>query len=259
MTENERKAIYIGGSVLLNIMKWLLFIYTIITLGFTLGLLVVAVINGNNLSPDLVVKFTDVMVPYKGDEIKLFIDNYGMNKVLIASIGYGVAHSLTTMLYYILMIKIVPFFKRITLGELYNKSAKTDLDEIISISFMATFAMPIMLFIISTTTNIFTDAYIKTGFGGLFILIFAFILKIVIERSSTMIKNTKRYDQLIDDYKADIDDLKIQSIKREAELKELKKVVNEYKAAKRAAKKEVVKKPATKKATSTAKKRTTKK
>ena len=124
---------------------------------------------------------------------------------------------------------------------------------------MATFAMPIMLFIISTTTNIFTDAYIKTGFGGLFILIFAFILKIVIERSSTMIKNTKRYDQLIDDYKADIDDLKIQSIKREAELKELKKVVNEYKAAKRAAKKEVVKKPATKKTTSTAKKRTTKK
>jgi hypothetical protein len=50
-------------------------------------------------------------------------------------------------------------------------------------------------------------------------------MRIVIERGIQVQRQNNKYDRSIDDYKADIDELKIQSIKREAELKELKKLV----------------------------------
>jgi hypothetical protein len=65
-------------------------------------------------------------------------------------------------------------------------------------------------------------------------------MRIVIERGIVIQKQNNKYDRSIDDYKADIDELKIQSIKREAELKKLKVLVEE--ANNKPAKKPVVKK-----------------
>ena len=227
MTEKERKAIYIGGNVLLSIIKWILLIVTVLTAGFTIGLIVMVVINGKELAPDVIVNFTNILLPYKDTQVKLMVDNYGMQKVLIATIGYGISYAISSLLYYILIIKSKKLFKSITLGDLFTKNTIDEVDEMISISFMATFLMPIMLFIISTTTNLLTDAYISVGYGGVFFLVFTFIIKIILERGMTLAKQSNKYDRAIDDYKADIDELKLQSIKREAELKELKKLVKQ--------------------------------
>ena len=71
----------------------------------------------------------------------------------------------------------------------------------------------------------FLDIYVTTSFAGLFFIAFAGVVRIIIGRGLSIVRENTKFDRTIDDYKADIYELKIQSIKREAELKELKKLV----------------------------------
>lgn len=227
MSEAERKKIYVYGNVLLNIVKWLFLIFTITVIGFTIGLIISTIIYGNNMPIELLTKFTYMILPYSNQDVTIFVNNYSMQQVLIASIGYGVAYSLNHLLFYILISKSIVLFKSITIGDIFTKSASELTTEMISISFMATFIMPIMLHIITNTTSLFKDLSTRVGYGALFFLGFSLILKIIIERGIVITRQNNRFDRAIDDYKADIDELKIQSIKREAELKNLKKLVKE--------------------------------
>ena len=148
-----------------------------------------------------------------------------MEKVLIASLGYSVASVISKILLYALMVKSIKLFEAITIGDVFSKKTVSLSGEIISISFMATFLMPIILFIISTTTSLFNDLFLSVDFSGLFFLVGALVVNIILTRGESVVRVNNKYDRTIDDYKADIDELKIQSIKREAELKELKKLV----------------------------------
>ena len=227
MSEAERKKIYLCGNVLLNIIKWIFLIFAVLMFGFTIGLIIATVIYGTGVPLELLTKFTSILLPYNDVDIRIFVNNYGMEKVLIASIGYGVAYSLYRLISYIIIVKCIKMFKNITIGEIFNKGSLDLSTELISLSFMASFIMPIMLEIITLTTNLFEEAYFNVPFTALIFLIFTVILRIVIDRGIVIQKQNNKYDRSIDDYKADIDELKIQSIKREAELKELKKIVEE--------------------------------
>ena len=229
MSEAERKKIYLCGNVLLNIIKWIFLIFAVLMIGFTIGLIIATIIYGTSLPVDLLTRFTYILLPYNEMDIRIFVNNYGMEKVLIASIGYGVAYSLYRLIFYIIMVKSIKMFKNITIGEVFNRGSLELSTELMSLSFMASFIMPIMLEIITLTTNLFEEAYFNVPFTALVFLIFSLVLRIVIDRGVQLQKENNKYDRSIDDYKADIDELKIQSIKREAELKELKKIVEETK------------------------------
>ena len=149
MSEVERKKIYLCGNVLLNIVKWIFLIITVLMFGFTIGLIVSTVIYGTNLPLELLTKFTYVLLPYNNIDVQIFVNNYGMEKVLIASIGYGVAYSLYRLLFYILIVKSMKLFKNITIGEIFNKSSLDLITEMVSLSFMVSFIMPVMLEIIT--------------------------------------------------------------------------------------------------------------
>jgi hypothetical protein len=225
MSESDRKKIYYVGNSLLLVVKWIILIFAVLYIGMTLGLIVTVLIAGNNLDAALLTKFTSVLLPYSKIKVSIFVINYGMEKVLTAVLGYTIANSLNNVLLYVLVSKFIVLFRNITIGDLFTKKSDNLATEIISISFMSTFLMPIMLFILSTTTNMFLDMYLTINFHGLFFMLFGGIMKVVIARGSQIVKENSRIDRTIDDYKADIDELKIQSIKREAELKELKKLV----------------------------------
>lgn len=233
MGEAERKKVYVYGNVLLNVVKWIFLLFTVVITGFTVGLIVSTIIYGNKMPMELLTKFTYVLIPYSNQDVAIFVNNYGIQQVLIATIGYGVAYSLNYLLFYILFNRSIKLFKSITIGDVFTKTASDLTSEMISISFMATFITPIMLHIITNTTSLFEDLYLKVSYGGLFFLVFSIIIKIMIDRGIVIAKQNTKYDRTIDDYKADIDDLKIQSIKREAELKNLKKLIKENEEAKK--------------------------
>lgn len=225
MNESERKKIFVTGNILLQIVKWIVLIFAVLTAGLTIGLIVTTVLYGNNITVDNIKLFTSFLLPYSDTEVKTFVTLYGMEKVLIASLGYSVASVISKILLYALMVKSIKLFEAITIGDAFSKKTVSLSGEIISISFMATFLMPIILFIISTTTSLFNDLFLSVDFSGLFFLVGALVVNIILTRGESIVRVNNKYDRTIDDYKADIDELKIQSIKREAELKELKKLV----------------------------------
>ena len=225
MNESERKKIFVTGNILLQIVKWIVLIFAVLTAGLTIGLIVTTVLYGNNITVDNIKLFTSFLLPYSDVEVKTFVTLYGMEKVLIASLGYSVASVISKILLYALMVKSIKLFEAITIGDVFSKKTVSLSGEIISISFMATFLMPIILFIISTTTSLFNDLFLSVDFSGLFFLVGALVVNIILTRGESVVRVNNKYDRTIDDYKADIDELKIQSIKREAELKELKKLV----------------------------------
>jgi len=225
VNESERKKIFITGNILLQIVKWIVLIFAVLTAGLTIGLIVTTILYGNNITIDNIKLFTSFLLPYSDTEVKTFVTLYGMEKVLIASLGYSVASVISKILLYALMVKSIKLFEAITIGDVFSKKTVSLSGEIISISFMATFLMPIILFIISTTTSLFNDLFLSVDFSGLFFLVGALVVNIILTRGESVVRVNNKYDRTIDDYKADIDELKIQSIKREAELKELKKLV----------------------------------
>ena len=225
MNESESKKIFVTGNILLQIVKWIVLIFAVLTAGLTIGLIVTTVLYGNNITIDNIKLFTSFLLPYSDTEVKTFVTLYGMEKVLIASLGYSVASVISKILLYALMVKSIKLFEAITIGDVFSKKTVSLSGEIISISFMATFLMPIILFIISTTTSLFNDLFLSVDFSGLFFLVGALVVNIILTRGESVVRVNNKYDRTIDDYKADIDELKIQSIKREAELKELKKLV----------------------------------
>ena len=141
MNESERKKIFVTGNILLQIVKWIVLIFAVLTAGLTIGLIVTTVLYGNNITIDNIKLFTSFLLPYSDTEVKTFVTLYGMEKVLIASLGYSVASVISKILLYALMVKSIKLFEAITIGDVFSKKTVSLSGEIISISFMATFLM----------------------------------------------------------------------------------------------------------------------
>ena len=227
MSEEQLKKAHVFGSILIKIIKWLFLISMVTTVGFTLGLIVFSIIYGEKLPVELFEKISGILLPFTQDNINDLITQYGYTKLMIAVIGYGVAASLTGIMSYILADKSVILYEHITVGEVFHKGTDKLLNEMVGISFINTFTLPVIVLIISLITNIFLDEYITVGFGGLIVLIVLFVIKVVVNRGINLNKDNNKYDRVIKDYKADIDELKIQSIKRDSELRKLKAQVKE--------------------------------
>ena len=120
------------------------------------------------------------------------------------------------------------------------------------VSFLATFTTPIIVFIMSLSFKIDINDYINIGYGCFIIFLSLFVLRIILNRGLDVERELNKYDRNLNDYKADIDELKIQSIKRDAELKKLKAIVKEQeeKKPKKSTKKKTTTKKTVKKTTS---------
>ena len=107
MSEEQLKKAHVFGSILIKIIKWLLLISMVTTVGFTLGLIVFSIIYGEKLPVELFEKISGILLPFTQDNINDLITQYGYTKLMIAVIGYGVAASLTGIMSYILADKSV--------------------------------------------------------------------------------------------------------------------------------------------------------
>lgn len=229
MTEESRKELYIIGNLVLNIFRWTALIICVIFAGFTIGATVVSCIYGSsNLSPDLLSRMFAMYTPYTADEISSYITTYGMNKIVVGGIGYGFAMSLNFALLYIIAMKLKKVYKAITLDDnIFSKANINIIDEIIPLSLIFSFAYPILMFIISSTTKMFAE-YQDFSYGGLIILFVTGILKVIFERGYSLQKENIMLNKELDDYKSDITEEKIAEAKEEkAQIKEEKTQIKE--------------------------------
>jgi hypothetical protein len=121
-------------------------------------------------------------------------------------------------------MKLKKVYKAITLDDnIFSKANINIIDEIIPLSLIFSFAYPILMFIISSTTKMFAE-YQDFSYGGLIILFVTGILKVIFERGYSLQKENIMLNKELDDYKSDITEEKIAEAKEEkAQIKEEEK------------------------------------
>ena len=243
MNDRDIKKAYIFGNILLNVIKWITLILMVITTGFTLALIVFAIIHGVNVPIDFINNISRLFLFISSDKVNEIIVSNGMGNLIVTLVGYGIAKSLTRLMYFILLDKGIVLYKNITLGDLFTRKSNKIVDEMMGVSFLATFTTPIIVNILNIITHIDLEHYVRVGFGCFIVFLALFVLRIILNRGIDAERELNRYDRTINDYKANIDELKIQSIKRDAELKKLKTMVKEQEEKKtvKSKKKKVVK------------------
>lgn len=226
MSDEGKKTFYLLGNIIIQVFRWVCFITFIIYLGFTLGTIITSIVSlsieNKTVVDNVMIKLLELFTPYDKIAINTLILNYGLLNVIVGSVAYGIAKSIIFFVDYKILLDYSKIFKSLTLESPFVKSNISILDEIISLSFISAFAYPAILFVASNITRTFKE-YTEFSYVGILFLILALILKLIIEKGIVLVKKNKKYDEQIDDYKADIDELKIASIKREAELKNIQK------------------------------------
>ena len=253
MNDKDIKNAYLFGNVLLNILKWLILLLMVISIGFTLSLIVFAIIYGVNVPRELLDVMAGLFINVSSEQVNEIIMTHGMGNLIVTLIGYGIAKSLTRLMLFILADRGIVLYKSITLGDLFTRKSNRIVDEMMGVSFLATFTTPIIVLLMNLSFKIDINDYVNVGYGCIIIFMSLFILRIILNRGIDVERELNKYDKDLNNYKADIDELKIQSIKRDAELKKLKTIVKEQEEKK--VKKETKKKTTTKKTV----KKTTKK
>lgn len=248
MNDKDIKTAYVLGNVLLYIFKWIMLFMMVITIGLTLSMIVFAVIYGVNIPNEFLQVMSKLFINLSTENMNEVISQNGIGNLIVSIIGYGMAKSLKRLMIYILVDKGIVLYKSITLGDLFTKKSNKIVDEMMGVSLLATFTVPVIVFIIYLTTHIDINNYINIGYGCFIIFLSLFVLRIILNRGIDVERELNKYDRNLNNYKADIDELKIQSIKRDAELKKLKAIIKEQEE-KKTVKKEIKKKKITRKTT----------
>ena len=256
----EKQYICTTVYLIIAILKWAYFMLAIITAGFTVGLLVMSLFYGSSLSNDIVSQmFSYITFTSSRDALEI-IKLHGLATTVVAATGYGIALTITYGLTYNVFNKFTNILISIITGNMYTKENAETLNKLFPLTFILAFTQPVFIFIISSIMGIFGPNYINVS--GLIYVFVVFILKLIFEKGYELERKNEKSSTELSDFKAREAELKMEALKQEAEIKELKKQLKnteEAPVAKTVAKKAPAKKAAAPKKTTTAKKTTTKK
>ncbi len=225
MSKEERNVLYKCLNALLIIFKYVLLIVFIVFLGFTLALIVGVIINvlrGTSTNKDVIISLISIISPYTKIELNNLAASYGLSNVIVGSIAFAIAKTITYFSLYKIMDYTITIVKNILVGEIFNRESLEVLDNIIPYSFISGFAYPAILFVTISITHTYSE-YADFSYVGVLFLVGALLLKVIINNGLKANKSSASYDEIIDDYKADIDNLKIANVRKDAEIAKLKK------------------------------------
>lgn len=221
-------------GVIISVFKWLCLILFVLNIGLTIGLGVMSLMKGTDMSNDLIVTMMGYLTYLKEAQILGFISRIGKVRVIMAGLGYGLATSISYGLSYVVVSKFQSIFKSIISGDMYTKENVKILNDALPLTCILAFAQPVIIYIIVETTHIFQLADINVS--GISFIMATYILKLTFEKGYELAEKNIKYDKELSDMKAKESEIKIAELKKEL-------------AEKKAAKKETPKKTTTKKET----------
>lgn len=246
---DDKKILGTFIGVVIAIFKWICLIFFVLNIGLTIGLLVMVLMKGVDMSNDLIVTMLGYISYLKETQILTFISRIGKVRVIVAGLGYGIATSITYGLSYVIVGKFQKIFKSIMTGDMYTKENVKDLNDALPLTCILAFAQPVLIYIIVETTNMFQLSDINVS--GISFIMATYILKLTFEKGYELAEKNVKYDKELSDIKAHESEVKIAEIKKGLAEKKASKEANE--------KKEIVKKTASKPKKTTTAKKTTKK
>ena len=249
----EKWILSITIKSLLSVFSWLALLFCVISAGYTIGLLVMWLIKGGNLTNNIVTFFMQILSSYSNTEIVDLVKTVGVHKVALAGCGYGFAMTFTYSMLYILISRFKVLFDSIIEEKMFTKENTLLIDESIPITLLYALTQPVLVFIISSSTGVYDLNNVRIS--GIALVFIIFILKFIFDKGLEVTKNNLKLERIEKDLKAASEDFDIEMIKKDNQIKSLKEKEKELKQeieelknnTKQVSKKEPVKKETKKK------------
>lgn len=208
---------------LLYVFKWLCLGMCVISVALTIGIIVLGIISGNDLSNAVLSKMMEYISGMSEPTTLKYIVDVGTVKVIIAAAAYGFMSSISYGIMYNLVAKFKLLLDSIISGEMYTLDNVKLLNQAVPLALILAFGPPVILYCTIESTGVFTHSDINVS--GIIYLCIAYLLKLIFEKGYEVSRANVKYDKELSDVKAQETELKMEALKQQVELKELKREV----------------------------------
>lgn len=227
--EYERNLMNFAIKLIVHILKWLFLIAAVVSASFVIALGVVAILRNKALTDNNLYDFITLVTRYNVTEVDTLVKTNGMLKVVTGSLAIGLSSIINYIILYVLASNFLTVFKSVSEGSIFTKENINVIDESLPLAVILTLSQPVIVFVTSFATGIYTIADINIS--GLGVLMAVYILRVLfVEGYSLAVKGAKASKEL-STQKAIIEEAKMDAIKKKAEKKEETKKTKTTKAA----------------------------
>lgn len=203
------------------IFRWVCLINCILYAGFTVGLLVMYIVKGNNISISLLSSMVESITKFKMTEVIDLVEAFGIPKMMIAATAYGFAHTVFYGLLHSLITKFNTIFNTILEGNMFTKENLDIINGCLLQTFVIAFVRPLMIYAIYSSTKIFdlTDMDVS----AIVYVLVIYIAKLVFTKGYELAESNNLKLKEISDIKARENEEKMAVIKELSEKSETKR------------------------------------
>jgi hypothetical protein len=205
--------------------KWICLINCVLCAGFSIGLLVMLMVKGNNIPSTMLSTMVSLITKFEYAEVSDLVEIYGLGKLMVATLGYGFAVSVYYGVLHSLLYKFIILFDSIIDGEMFNKENIKLINGSLLQAIIASFILPLTIAAIQFSTNVLSLTDINMS--SILIIIVVYILKIIFTSGYELKNANNSKIRELNKLKANIESDKILTLKnKNLEVKETTKKVN---------------------------------
>lgn len=215
--------------------KWVCLINCVLCAGFSIGLLVMYMVRGNELSTTMLSVMVSSITKFKVSEVAGLVENFGIAKLLVATLGYGFAVCVYYGCLHSLVVKFLKVFESIINGDMFTKENVEIINSTVLQSIIIAFVIPLTICCVSSSTGILSLSDINIS--GVLYIFAVYIAKLIFTSGYELKEANNKKVREISDIKAEYAEEKIKMIKENS-----KSTVPKKTTAKKGTTKKVTKK-----------------
>lgn len=236
----ENKVVLGFIDFVLFIMKWLSLCVSVIMTSLTIGLIVMNLVENSPTPSNFFVSMVSAITSYSFNDASVLVGNIGKMNALVGTTGLGIVLAVNFALLYMITTNFRIIFKSFSYGKLFTKDNLMIIEKIVPMTLLYAFALPVIKFFLVISVGMLNFADINVS--GLIFVFIAVIIKMLLERGYVLETKLEKKELELSDIKAKESEMKIDLIKKDSvitDLKSEKKEKNETKKqeAKKAKKK----------------------
>lgn len=206
---------------IVHILKWCCLLAAVTFGGLTIGYLIIAVIRNVDLANTMIAKMTSYITFYNYDEAIMYINSRGAANVIVASLAYGFAHSLTYAIMYYILDKYLGLFKKIKNTKVFTKENLDTVRNCVYLSLVCSIVNPLIITVAFLSTQMLGTDHIN--FNGLFYVIISYTIFLIYKEGYKLEKENIDLKKSLSDKTIKETDKKIEKVKKETKAKKTTK------------------------------------
>ena len=224
--------------------KWVCLINCVLCAGFSIGLLVMYMVKGNDLPITMLSAMVSSITKFGVQEVSGLVDNFGIAKLLVATLGYGFAVCVYYGCLHSLITKFLKIFESIIDGDMFNKENVAIINSTVLQSIIIAFVIPLTICCVSSSTGILSLSDINIS--GILYIFAVYIAKLVFTSGYELKLANNKKSREITEIKAEYTEEKIKMIKETTKKSSMKNPSTKKTTAKKPTTKKVAKKTTSK-------------